>query len=51
MKQGQFPAVLPLASLNGQNGFKIDGENNWRSTVAIPLVMQEILMAISMLIC
>jgi hypothetical protein len=27
MKQGQFPAVLPLASLNGQNGFKIDGEN------------------------
>src|SRR5271156_1456339 len=26
MKQGQFPAVLPLASLNGQNGFKIDGE-------------------------
>ncbi len=28
MKQGQFPAVLPLGSLNGQNGFKIDGENN-----------------------
>ena len=28
MKQGQFPAVLPLADLNGQNGFKIDGENN-----------------------
>ena len=28
MKQGQFPAILPLASLNGQNGFKIDGENN-----------------------
>ena len=28
MKQGQFPAVLPLASLNGQNGFKLDGENN-----------------------
>ncbi len=28
MKQGQFPAVLPLESLNGQNGFKIDGENN-----------------------
>ncbi len=26
--KGQFPAVLPLASLNGQNGFKIDGENN-----------------------
>ncbi len=26
MKQGQFPAILPLASLNGQNGFKIDGE-------------------------
>ena len=28
MKQGQFPAILPLASLNGQNGFKIDGENS-----------------------
>ncbi|MBS0351840.1 MAG: FG-GAP repeat protein, partial [Proteobacteria bacterium] len=28
MKNGQFPAVLPLASLNGRNGFKIDGENN-----------------------
>ena len=28
MKNGQFPAVLPLASLNGQNGFKLDGENN-----------------------
>ncbi len=27
MKQGQFPAVLPLGSLNGKNGFKIDGEN------------------------
>ena len=26
MKQGQFPAVLPLASLDGKNGFKIDGE-------------------------
>ncbi len=26
MKQGQFPAVLPLASLDGQNGFKIDAE-------------------------
>ena len=26
MKQGQFPEVLPLGSLNGQNGFKIDGE-------------------------
>ena len=23
-----FPAVIPLASLNGQNGFKLDGENN-----------------------
>ncbi len=28
MKQGQFPAVLLLGSLNGQNGFKLDGENN-----------------------
>ncbi len=28
MKQGQFfPAVLPLGSLNGQNGFKLDGES------------------------
>ena len=26
MKQGQFPAVIQLSSLNGQNGFKIDGE-------------------------
>ena len=26
MKQGQFPAVLPLVSLNGKNGFKLDGE-------------------------
>ncbi len=26
--KGQFPAILPLASLDGQNGFKIDGENN-----------------------
>ncbi len=28
MKQGQFPAIFNLADLNGQNGFKIDGENN-----------------------
>ena len=28
MKQGQFPAVLNLTDLNGQNGFKLDGENN-----------------------
>ena len=28
MKNGQFPAILPLASLDGQNGFKLDGENN-----------------------
>ena len=27
MKQGQFPAILPLASLDGQIGFKLDGEN------------------------
>ncbi len=26
MKNGQFPAVLPLASLDGRYGFKIDGE-------------------------
>ena len=26
MKHGQFPAVIQLSSLNGQNGFKIDGE-------------------------
>ena len=24
--KGQFPAILPLGSLNGQNGFKLDGE-------------------------
>ncbi len=24
----QFPAVINLSDLNGQNGFKIDGENN-----------------------
>ncbi len=28
MKQGQFPAILNLTDLNGQNGFKLDGENN-----------------------
>ncbi len=28
MKQGQFPAVFNLSDLNGQNGFKLDGENN-----------------------
>ena len=28
MKQGQFPAVIQLADLNGQNGFMLDGENN-----------------------
>ena len=27
MKNGQFPAVIQLSSLNGQNGFKVDGEN------------------------
>ena len=26
MKPGQFPTMLPLASLNGLNGFKLDGE-------------------------
>ena len=25
--KGQFPAVIHLTDLNGQNGFKIDGEN------------------------
>ena len=28
MKQGQFPEVINLGDLNGQNGFKLDGENN-----------------------
>ena len=28
MKQGQFPAIFNLSDLNGQNGFKLDGENN-----------------------
>ncbi|MBS0351114.1 MAG: FG-GAP repeat protein, partial [Proteobacteria bacterium] len=27
MKQGQFPEIIKLGDLNGQNGFKIDGEN------------------------
>ena len=26
LAQSYFPAILPLASLNGQNGFKLDGE-------------------------
>ena len=26
--QSYFPPILPLGSLNGQNGFKLDGENN-----------------------
>jgi hypothetical protein len=26
MKQGQFPEILNLADLNGQNGFKLEGE-------------------------
>ena len=26
--QSYFPEILPLGSLNGQNGFKLDGENN-----------------------
>ena len=28
MKNGQFPEVINLGDLNGQNGFKLDGENN-----------------------
>ncbi len=27
LQQGQFPEIIQLADLNGQNGFKIDGEN------------------------
>ena len=27
MKNRQFPAIIQLSSLNGQNGFKIDGES------------------------
>ena len=26
MKQGQFPEIIQLGDLNGQNGFKLDGE-------------------------
>ena len=26
MKNGQFPEIIKLADLNGQNGFKISGE-------------------------
>ena len=31
MKNGQFPAVIQLADLNGENGFKLDGQyiNDW----------------------
>ena len=28
MQNGQFPEIIKLTDLNGQNGFKIDGENN-----------------------
>jgi FG-GAP repeat len=28
MKQGQFPVVLNLTNLNGQNGFKLNGETS-----------------------
>ena len=28
MKNGQFPEIIQLGDLNGQNGFKLDGENN-----------------------
>ena len=28
MKNGQFPEIIKLGDLNGQNGFKLDGENN-----------------------
>ena len=32
LKQGQFPEVFKLADLNGQNGFKLDGENDGDSS-------------------
>ncbi len=35
MKQGQFPAVIKLADLNGQNGFKIYGENGDQSGFSV----------------
>ncbi len=28
MKNGQFPEIIKLGDLNGQNGFKLDGENS-----------------------
>ena len=28
MKNGQFPEIIKLTSLNGQNGFKLNGEEN-----------------------
>ena len=28
MPNGQFPEVIKLADLSGQNGFKLDGENS-----------------------
>jgi hypothetical protein len=50
MKQGQFPEVIPLADLNGQNGFKLDGENNDDSR-ATPSALPGISMAMVIPIC
>ena len=50
MKNGQFPAVLPLGSLNGQNGFKLDGENNGDGS-GVSSAPREILMAMAMPTC
>ncbi len=30
--KGQFPEIIKLGDLNGQNGFKLDGENNYDSS-------------------
>lgn len=39
MKQGQFPAVIQLGSLNGQNGFILDGEaKGYNSGVRVGMV-------------
>ena len=35
MKNGQFPEIIKLGDLNGQNGFKLDGEGNRTIRVAV----------------
>ena len=46
----QFPSVIRLSSLNGKNGFKLDGENNGDSSGS-SVSLQVILMVMDMAIC